>query len=305
MLRRLGFEKVTFDKKYPLFVDIFTDETTRRNMLANEDLSRKYEANNQVIKTFIFELNKRFDVETVRKIVSDTVLKLPDNLLVSFITSYLNSDEATKSNSDVVSFFNKTLNLGNNCISYIEKNGIVANRKYKELPQLLIEDKYKKLRSDDYTYESNGVVQKLDDVFENANMNEKELIIDLLEHDSFKHIKPIFERFNFSLKTIITLFSDKGIDSRLINDRVIRSINYYCMMILICFLLDIENSKEVLVRINHLIDTDRIELVNDLIINGLVERLSSFTVEELDSLSNEVIISKIKIEDIALKKVEA
>lgn len=305
MLKRLGFEKVTFDKKYPLFVDIFTDEPTRSNMLANEDLSRKYDANNQVIKTFIFELNKRFDVETVRRIVSDTVLKLPDNLLVSFITSYLNSDEATKSNSDVVSFFNKTLNLGNNCISYIEENGIVANRKYKELPQLLIEDKYKKLRSDDYIYESNGVVQKLDDIFENANMNEKELIIDLLEHDSFKHIKPIFERFNFSLKTIITLFLDKGIDSRLINDRVIRSINYYCMMILICFLLDIENSKEVLVRINHLIDTDRIELVSDLIINGLVERLSSFTVEELDSLSNEVIISKIKIEDIALKKVEA
>ena len=305
MLKRLGFEKVTFDKKYPLFVDIFTDEQTRNNMLANEDLSRKYEANNQVIKTFIFELNKRFDIETVRKIISDTVLKLPDNLLVSFVTAYLNSDEATKSNSDVVSFFNKTLNLGNNCISYIEENGIVANRKYKELPQLLLEDKYKKLRSDEFTYETNGNIQTLDEVFEMSNMNEKELIVDLLENDSFKHLKPIFERFNFSLKSIISFLSEKGIDSRLINDKVLDKINHYCMMILICFLLDIENSKDVLTRVIHLIDTDRIELLNDLIINGLIERLGIFTIEELDALSNEIVVSKLKIEDITLKKVEA
>lgn len=305
MLRRLGFEKVTFDKKYPLFVDIFTDETTRRNMLANEDLSRKYEANNQVIKTFIFELNKRFDIETVRKIVSDTVLKLPDNLLVSFVTAYLNSDEATKSNSDVVSFFNKTLNLGNNCINYIEENGIVANRKYKELPQVIVDNKYKELRSDNYTYPVKDGVETLDSVFEELTIPEKEFVIDLLEHDSFKHIKPIFDRFSFGLKSIIRVLKEKGVTSKLLNDKVIEHVNYYYMTVFICYLLEMENSNEVMIRINHLVDTERFDLINSLIVNDQLVKITQFSIDEIDSLSTESIMIKLQPTDLGLKKVEA
>ena len=38
-------KKNNFEKKYPLFVKYFTDETIRKNMLENTDLLRKCENN--------------------------------------------------------------------------------------------------------------------------------------------------------------------------------------------------------------------------------------------------------------------
>ena len=48
------FKKETFDKKYPLFNDIFTDQSVRDNLMENEDFARKYHDNNAIIKIFIF-----------------------------------------------------------------------------------------------------------------------------------------------------------------------------------------------------------------------------------------------------------
>ena len=39
---------------------------------------------------------KRFDKITINNILTETVLKLPDEVLTSFIVSYLNSNESTK-----------------------------------------------------------------------------------------------------------------------------------------------------------------------------------------------------------------
>lgn len=302
MLKRLGFEKITFEKKYPLFVDIFTDEATKNNMLANEDLSRKYEANNQVIKTFIFELKKRFDIETIRKIIQDTVLKLPDNLFVAFITAYLNSDEATKSNHDVVSFFNKTLNLGNNCINYIQENGIVANRKYKDLPQIMVDEKYKTLRSDSYIYVTKNGVDRLDDVFETLSIAEKEFVIELLEADSFKHLALLFERFSFGLKSIIQILCEKGFSAKLICDKVIDHVNYYYLTIFICYLIECDNYVEIMNRVNHIIDKERYDLINDLIVHDKILEIVLLTNEEIDTLTTEAILLKLQTVDFELKK---
>ena len=67
------FKKETFDKKYSLLNDIFTDQITRDNLMENEDFARKYHDNNAIIKIFIFELSKRFELDVIRKILIDII----------------------------------------------------------------------------------------------------------------------------------------------------------------------------------------------------------------------------------------
>lgn len=297
----------TFETKYPLFVDIFSEPFIRQNMMNNEDLVRKYNANNAIIKTFIYELRKRFDIETVRKIVEDTILKFPDNLLITFVTSYLNSDEATKSNSDVVSYFKKTMNLPKNseeCINYITENGIVASRKYKDLPNIVIDDKYKELRSDTYTYYEGKKNVKLDDVYYDLTYPERELVIDLLEKGSFDLLDPIFERFDYSLRTVLSILTIKGIDSKIINHEVVESLTPYFTMLMILFIIETEKHVNVINNLVELINTSRWEMIKYLICYSLIDSLGDLSVIEVSSLNDEELKSKFTIEEIKLGKKE-
>ncbi len=42
-------------------------------MLDNKDLYRKYQENEELIKIFIIELKNRFDIETVKNIIIETI----------------------------------------------------------------------------------------------------------------------------------------------------------------------------------------------------------------------------------------
>ena len=297
----------TFETKYPLFVDIFGEPFIRQNMMENQDLYRKYIANNAIIKTFIYELNKRFDVETVRKIVEDTVLKLPDNLLVSIVTSYLNSDEATKSNPDVVQYFNKTVNLNEKtkeCINYITENGIVANRSYKNIPNILTDDRYKELDTSALFYIEGRNVVKVDDIYETLTYPERELLIQFIESENFDYIGKVFERFNYSLKSILTLLVMKGIDTKIINQEVIETLTPYFTMLLVCFILDTEKHEEVVKNLHSLINKQRYELIKHLICYSLIEELALFKADELATLSDDDIKDKFEIVRVGVLKKE-
>ena len=85
----------TFEKRYAILAPFIKDTNVRNNMLNNKDLLAKYERNNSLIKAYVTELSNRFDNETIRKMIIDTIFKLPEELLVSFITSYLLSISIT------------------------------------------------------------------------------------------------------------------------------------------------------------------------------------------------------------------
>ena len=294
----------TFETKYPLLVGIFVEPWEREKLMDNRDFEHKYITNNAIIKTFIFELEKRFDKETVKKIVEDTVLKLPANLLVSFVTSYLNSDEATKSNPDVVAYYNKNSNLGVGVVYYMEENGIVSNRKYKELPYLLIDNKYKNLRSDEYIYNENGTIVTLDDVYELLTYPERELVNDILQNGNFYLIKEIFDRFDYRLRTIISILYAKGIDSRLINDIVVGNLSAYNVMILICILLDIEKADLAMNNIYKIIEANRLNLLKEIVVYCLIDNLSDVDWDLIKHLSDVEILAKLKSSSLSLGRKE-
>ena len=80
-----------FEKKYSLLAPYILDESVRKNMLSNEDLLRKYDSNHSMIKAYINEIDKRFDRETINKMIIETIFKFSSPVLISFITAYLNS----------------------------------------------------------------------------------------------------------------------------------------------------------------------------------------------------------------------
>lgn len=297
----------TFETKYPLLVGIFVEPWEREKLMDNKDFEHKYITNNAIIKTFIFELEKRFDKETVKKIVEDTVLKLPANLLVSFVTSYLNSDEATKSNADVVSYFNKTVNLNvktKECINYITENGIVANRGYKNLPNIVIDDKYNQIKSDEYVYHQGREVIKLDDIYNTLSYSERSLVIDLIEHESFNLLDVIFDRFDYSLKSLLTILDSLNIDSKIINNEVVEILTQYFTMLLILLIMEAPNPLDSVRNINLLIETKRFDLLKYLICYSLIGDIAELKEEEITSLNDEQIKAKFKIDTIGLYKKE-
>ena len=105
-------KKNSFDKKFPLFVKYFSDVTMQNNMTDNADLLRKYDAYSESIEFFLKELDKRFDIDTIKRIIIEAIIKLPDSIMASLITSYLNSSEEAKSNPDFIAYYNKTSNMG-------------------------------------------------------------------------------------------------------------------------------------------------------------------------------------------------
>lgn len=291
-------KKNNFEKKYPLFVKYFTDETIRKNMLENTDLLRKCENNFESIRVFIFELEKRFDSDTIKMILSETVLKYPDTILSSFITAYLNSDEATKSNSGVVSFYNKTMALGNEAIKYIEHNGIIANRKYKDLPKIVIDDIYNTINTGEEKYKDCF----LDDVYASLTYPEREFVVELIESNSFDLLDIVFVDFKGGLKILIAFLINAKIDKTILNHENLELLEEVNLRYL-AYVLMLADGDELLNCVHKLLSQGRSQLICKLISENLIDNLSLSSIDDYIELTDQEIIDNMKKNiTVALKK---
>ena len=82
--RHFSYNSDMFEKKYSLLAPYILDESVRKNMLSNEDLLRKYDSNHSMIKAYINEIDKRFDRETINKMIIETIFKFSSPVLISF-----------------------------------------------------------------------------------------------------------------------------------------------------------------------------------------------------------------------------
>lgn len=291
-------KKSAFEKKYPQFVKYITDEQTQINMLNNNDLYQRCENNSESIAFLLLELDRHFDMETIKSILFETVFKYPDKLLKTFISAYLNSDEATKSNAAVVSFFNKTIHLGTECLEYIEKCGIIANRKYKDLPIIVINYQYKKVKTGNEKFKE----EMLDNLFESLSYEAKKLVVKLLENKSFEILDMIFKDFEYTLDTILEILISKGIDEKIINKKLFKNLNQKQMMILVCMLIDSDMNLLIIDHLNRLILNNRINLIITLIDKNLMGQLYRLTHEEIITKTDDEIIKELMISVMNLKK---
>ena len=198
--------KSNFDKKYPLFSKYIADEQTRKNMLDNKDLYRKCQDNYELIRIFLIELDNRFEASVITKIITEIIFKYPDEILKSYITAYLNSDEIK---SGVEMYKNELLDHVFKTLS-IEKKKFVID--------LLENDSY-------YSFvecfkESSYSLVSILNLVENLNIGASLFYSSTLDFLDIKDIKRIVvEAINASYLNDDTLFMD-NINTLLRNDKI-------------------------------------------------------------------------------------
>ena len=292
----------TFEKKFSILAPYITDEVVRKNMLQNKDLIRKYDSNIFMIKAFINELDKRFDKITINKFIVDTIFKFPDEVLVSFITAYLNSSEESKNNLNVVSFYKKVLSSGPDVIRYIEEHGIVTNRECKKLPQKIINDRFNRLERGT-TY--NGLPLK--DMYDFLSPNEKEILVEFLQTSNYKLLDELFGNY-FNLKTLLSLLKHVGISVDVINKENYRALGSDGLQMLVIVLFsslgDI-NIKNTVNNIKTLLENKRYDLIHSLLTSNMLIYAHYIDTTNIETLSEEEMLDHINLSRVILEKTTA
>ena len=295
-------KKNSFDKKYPLFSDFISDEQIRKNMLENKDLYRKYQENEELIRIFLIELKNRFDIETVKNIIIETIFKYPDEILKSYIVSYLNSSEAIKNRKDNFNYFKKIMFMGEDIIRYVERNGIITDRRYKNIPEKILDEKYNELKSGVEMFKG----ELLENVFKTLNFSKKEFIVELLKLDAFQNFNEAFKDTSFSLSSILNLVNLLEIPASLFGNETSEILGIEKIKILIVKYIDysyiessyfskninvlLTNGKVLFIR--KLIETDNTKYLNE-ISNEEVENIN-FDEKHLDSMNLEQYLEELK-----------
>lgn len=270
-------KKNNFEKKYSLFTKYINDDITRKNMLDNHDLFRRYEENKELIKTFLYELDNRFTIREIREIITETIFKYPDEILKSFITAYLNSSETVKSKSDCYNDFKRIMFMGEEVIRYVTRNGIITDRTYKNIPEKIIDEKYKELKSGIEVFNN----ELLENAYKNLNVEQKRLVVDLLEMNSFDVFKECFERFNYSLSSILNLIINLEIPIELFDKRCAETLTVEGMVKIVDNSL---NSSLFVSNIATLISNDKVNFIKKVIEVDTLSLLSEISNEEISAI---------------------
>jgi ABC-type iron transport system FetAB ATPase subunit len=292
----------TFEKRYAILAPFIKDTNVRNNMLNNKDLLAKYERNNSLIKAYVTELSNRFDNETIRKMIIDTIFKLPEELLVSFITSYLNSNEVTKSNSNCLSFYNKTLIYGKEVVKYIEEHGIVSNRDYKNLPTIIIEKKFNDIiLKRVITYGGQNVLM----MREQLTPQEKSLLVSFIETNNFEVLDVLFSPY-YELKKLLAFLNAIGINTNLINRKNLTALGTEKLLILIIKNFSLYGDINLKNNINTLtlmLENERKDLINALIEKDLVDLSYNISNDKIENITIDEMLDQIATSKYVLEKV--
>jgi hypothetical protein len=280
-----------FKSKYPLLDKYVIDSSVRDNLLKNQDLFRKYKSNETMIKAFVFELDKHFDKETIYKIIRDSIFTMPDITLSSFIESYLNSDEVTKSNSDVIRYYKKISQYGVDSTKYIEKNGIITNRSFKEVPNKVLTERFNTANVNDYMF--NGI--RISRVFDSLSYNEKMLLLDLLENGIYNSFNTIYdlklEKYNihnhFDIKTLLGLLITNEIDTEILNKDVISKVGEDNLLFLSYMIFGMNFGQSVTRIIKYYISKGKYELISTMIVKGLIPALEGLSIQDIKNVDDQ------------------
>lgn len=288
------FSGNTFKTKYPLLDKYVTDSTIRENLVKNQEFNKKYINNEFLIEAFVKELDRHFDKDTAYKIIKESIFFMPEITLQSFITSYLNSNEVTKANADVLKFYKTNSQYGIESTKYIEANGIITNRSFKEVPAKILNDKFRNLNTKDYSFGET----KLNDIYESLSYQEKSLLISIMENNTFEIFNDIYdtrlEKFNiethFNLKTLLNLLINCEVDTAILNKEVISNIGEDNILFLSYSLFNMNYGASASRIIKHYISNKKFDLIIALINKGLINKLENFTIENVKNVEDEDLI---------------
>jgi hypothetical protein len=216
---------------------------------------------------------------------------MPDITLSSFIESYLNSDEVTKSNSDVIRYYKKISQYGVDSTKYIEKNGIITNRSFKEVPNKVLTERFNTANVNDYMF--NGI--RISRVFDSLSYNEKMLLLDLLENGIYNSFNTIYdlklEKYNihnhFDIKTLLGLLITNEIDTEILNKDVISKVGEDNLLFLSYMIFGMNFGQSVTRIIKYYISKGKYELISTMIVKGLIPALEGLSIQDIKNVDDQ------------------
>lgn len=291
-------KKSIFEKKYPLFNKYFTDVTIQNNMIDNTDLSRKYTTYNDFITLFVKEIDSHFDVETVREMIIESIVKLPDEMLVALIKAYLASKEEAKANMQFIKYFNMTSNFGREALDYIVDKGLITNRKYRDIPNLAIDYRYDQIKTGEEKFK--GV--HLENIYSYLDYPQRSYVVSLIESKAFSSLDEVFKNLNLNIINLIKILMSKNIDNSILNKDAILGIGDYQMMILVCLLIEMEEPSRSIQVLKKMFDDKRYELIKKIITNNYINVLSNVNYDNILQMSDEEVIKLLNTKELVLTK---
>lgn len=293
-------KKNNFEKKFPLFAKYITDANMQINMAENADLVRKYNACSESIEVFLKELDRRFDVEMIKRVIVEAIIKMPDSMMSSLITSYLNSSEEAKSNSEFLYYYNQVSSMGIASVQYVEKNGLITNRGFRDIPEKAIDAMFKDLRSGAEHFKG----EELDEVYRELSYQEKQFVVSLLRGKIVDEFDTLFEKLNFSFKVLIKTFMSLGIDSIILNKDVVAGLSADYLLALVCLIIENGGVATSLVNTKKLLIAERYELIKLVINENLLSSLEVMDYQDLDGKSDEEVMENLRKKELVLAKQE-
>ncbi len=290
--------KSSFEKKYPLFSKYFNDSVIQENMVDNADLTRKYATYNALISQFIFELDSRFDVETIKEMIIESVVKLPDEMLICLIKAYLASDEMAKANLEFIKYFNKTSNFGRDALNYIVDKGLITTRKYREIPSLAIDYRYDLVKTGEEVFKD----VHLENVYQYLTYPQRSYVISLIESKAFNYLDEIFKNLNLNIINLIKILMSKNIDCDILNKKAIEGIESHSMMVLICLLIEMDDNIKSVMALKEMFKRERFTLIKQIITNNYVNLLAKINYLDIIDMSDDEIIKLLNTKELVLTK---
>ena len=222
-------------------------------------------------------------------LIKEIRIKMPDELMVSVITAYLNSTEAVRSNANFLNFYNKTLHLGEDAVRYIEKNGIICSRKYLLIPGILIDERYNREKQGTETFKG----KPLDELFFDLTYENKVIVMALIENSSFSILDLIFNSSNGSLNAILTAIRNQHLKVDIFNIDALDQLGEDNLRLLVYILMDMNYVDLALEHIKALLAQRRSTLLKSLIATRKIYYIYELTFEEITSLSDEEILKRL------------
>ncbi len=274
-------KKSSFENKYPLLVPYIPNELIRENMTYNIGLEEKYKHTQELIERFICELSKYYDEEEVSDMLQETFLKLEESDFVSFINAYLHSCMEIKKNKECLFYFRKTLRLGKEAVSYIEKKGIIIGRKYMEIPLLVADLEYERYATGEENYKGKSLKEK----FESLTLEQKGFLLPFVKEQDTFLLSILFSSFEEPLATLIEFLNHKNITHHMINKKSYNALGESLFIRLILLLLR-QSTKELVDNVGTLLEKERFSILSSLIQCGLLENLEEMSLEDLETLDD-------------------
>lgn len=295
MFNKNFFINYFFERKYPLFKAYFTDINERNNMLNNADLYRKYKAYDNTISFYLLELKANFSDLEIKKFIKETIIKLPDEVMTSFITAYLNSDTIVKSNSEVFNFYLKTQELGENAVHFVESHGIIASDDYLQISEYvryekinqdeeerqheldLVEMEFNQFYKEDLSFKEDDIRS----VFNQVSLAYKKVINELIKNNLINILDEVFADTKYNFYQVLLIINNYHFENNIINLNVLHNISASSLYYLLMEIIDADSDR-VKRNVIKLISKHRYELLLILINTNRIKDLDCFADDQIN-----------------------